>query len=83
MQPLERNACISPIALSERGPIIQIHATVLAPRDAEKDFQRELRRALKNAFPDIKDLALAFEDSRNDKRMYVLLVATSSKGIKL
>ena len=81
--PLQPLTGLPAFALRNRGTITGIKATVLAPRQVEKDFQRELRKSLKNTLPDIKNFEMTFEDSRHQNRLYVLLVATTENGMKL
>lgn len=61
---------------------MSVKATVLAPRAAEKDFQREIRAQLEKVLPDVP-VEIKFELSGHQKRLYILLVATTSTGCKL
>jgi RNA 3'-terminal phosphate cyclase (ATP) len=79
--------------LTDRGRVERVHATVLAPRDAEARFCDMLRNAVSRnkgvIFGDgDADLAstafsMSFEDSGHARRYYVLLVATTTTGMKL
>lgn len=62
---------------------MSVQATVLAPRAAEKDFQREIRAEVRRILPTIEDIKVEFELSGHQKRLYVLLVATTSTGCRL
>lgn len=76
--------------LTHRGAITNVKAIVIAPRSTEQHFRDELdimfdKRAHlffgpENTSPGIE---ITFEPSHHDKRYYILLVATSSTGIKL
>lgn len=59
-----------------------VEATVLAPRAAEQDFQREIPARLGKVLPDVP-VEIKFELSGHQKRLYLLLVATTSTGCKL
>ena len=71
------------------GDIRSVTATILAPKDTEQAFRDELEVMFERRHdrffatgPD-PDIEVTFEDSRHDKRYYLLLVATTSTGIKL
>ena len=74
--------------VTERGEIKSVKATIIAPKDSEDRFRDELdlmfdRRGTSifgNLDPEIE---ITFEDSKHEKRYYLLLVATSTTGIKL
>lgn len=76
-------------SLTARGSITSVRATILAPRATEPDFRANLtlmleKRGLRifGTTPD-PEIDIAFEDSRHEKRFYLLLVATTSSGVKL
>lgn len=76
--------------LTDRGHIQSVTATIIAPRDTERQFRDELgvmfeRRATRFFSPNIVDtkIKISFEDSHHDKRYYLLLVATTTTGVKL
>ncbi|KAH6643782.1 RNA 3'-terminal phosphate cyclase domain-containing protein [Boeremia exigua] len=75
--------------LTERGSITSVRATIIAPKDTEEDFRDILdlmfERRLSRIFGDAKDPAIeiTFEDSGHEKRYYLLLVVTTSTGLKL
>jgi RNA 3'-terminal phosphate cyclase (ATP) len=76
--------------LRERGEIESVSATIIAPKGTEKSFREELDiiferlesyifgAGARDAFIDV-----AFEDSQHDKRYYLLLVVTTSTGMRL
>jgi RNA 3'-terminal phosphate cyclase (ATP) len=82
---------LSSFQLLDRGDIVGITATIIAPKETERQFREELdamfehRRA--RLFGDTADLddsvQITFENSYHDKRYYLLLVATTSTGMKL
>ncbi|RYN62765.1 hypothetical protein AA0118_g5050 [Alternaria tenuissima] len=78
--------------LTERGDIVSITATIIAPRDTEQQFREELddmfeRRILhclgSNAGNAEIDTTITFENSHHEKRYYLLLVATTSTGMRI
>jgi RNA 3'-terminal phosphate cyclase (ATP) len=80
--PLAAGSCLPAFQLKERGNIIKITAKILGTRNSEKHFYRELARAVEAAFPDI-DLEMHFEPSGHEKRLYLLLIAETSNGLRL
>lgn len=77
--------------LMDRGNIRSVRATVLAPKATEQDFRENLdlmfeKRSVR-IFGVTSDEApetnITFEDSHHEKRYYLLLVATTSTGIKI
>jgi RNA 3'-terminal phosphate cyclase (ATP) len=71
------------------GDVRSVTATILAPKETEQTFRDELEVMFErrhdlffdtNSDPEVE---VTFEDSRHDKRYYLLLVATTSTGIKL
>lgn len=78
--------------LTERGDIVSITATIIAPRDTEQQFREELddmfeRRILRclgsNAGNAEISTTITFEHSHHEKRYYLLLVATTSTGMRI
>jgi len=74
--------------LNNRGEIKSIKATVLAPRACEGHFRDELdvmfNKRASAMFGDREpEIDISFEDSQHDKRFYLLLVATTTTGVKL
>ncbi|KAH7409845.1 RNA 3'-terminal phosphate cyclase domain-containing protein [Phaeosphaeria sp. MPI-PUGE-AT-0046c] len=77
--------------LTSRGGIVHIKAIVIAPRETEQDFRDELdcmfdkraARFLSTLSSAADTIEVTFEPSHHEKRYYLLLVATSSTGIKL
>jgi len=82
VQPFAPGTTLPAFRRTHRGDISSVHATVLAPRQAERDFQREVRAALSQTLPDVP-VEVTFELSGHPKRLYLLLVATTSTGCKL
>lgn len=95
---------LPPFTLADRGPIIAIHATIIAPGPLEQElttlvtttlaspsFQSALfhptpsspRAPSPSPPPSPITPTLSFEPSHHPKRIYLLLVATSTTGIKL
>jgi RNA 3'-terminal phosphate cyclase (ATP) len=76
--------------LTDRGIITHVKVIVIAPKETEQQFRDELHAMFdkrehrifgtNNLDPDI---SISFENSHHEKRYYLLLVATSTTGIKL
>lgn len=83
------NTALPAFNLTERGPIISVHATIIAPSQAEQDFRDNLDLMFEKRqfrlFVDAQDpsISISFSPSHHEKRYYLLLVATSSAGVKL
>ncbi|RMZ73707.1 hypothetical protein GMOD_00009457 [Pyrenophora seminiperda CCB06] len=74
--------------LVQIGDIVSITATIIAPKAIERDFRYALdvmfERRESAFFPtNPPDIEISFQDSHHEKRYYLLLVATTSTGIKL
>jgi RNA 3'-terminal phosphate cyclase (ATP) len=75
--------------LIHRGAIKSVRATIIAPQAFERDFRDELDLMFDKRTSRIfgtgsnPDIEITFEDSHHDKRFYLLLVATSTTGMKL
>jgi RNA 3'-terminal phosphate cyclase (ATP) len=74
--------------LIDRGDIISVKATIIAPKACEQHFRDELDMMFENReeaiFGDREPMVeVVFENSRHDKRFYLLLVATTTTGVKL
>lgn len=79
--PLPKGTCLPAFNLTERGGVTKITARILGTRNSEKHFYRELAKAVGVTFPDI-DLEIHFEPSGHEKRLYLLLIAETSNGLK-
>ncbi|PSN59099.1 RNA 3'-terminal phosphate cyclase [Corynespora cassiicola Philippines] len=74
--------------VTNRGEIESIQATIIAPGEHEQTFREQLDAVLERRqveiFGDVAPkIGVRFEDSKHDKRFYLLLVATTSTGVKL
>ncbi|KAI4947353.1 hypothetical protein J4E91_006705 [Alternaria rosae] len=77
--------------LLDRGDVVSVKATIIAPKDTERQFREELdvmferrqSRFFRYAGDHDDRVETTFEDSHHDKRYYLLLVATTSTGMKL
>ncbi|KAI4640050.1 hypothetical protein J4E93_008850 [Alternaria ventricosa] len=82
---------LSAFQLLDRGEIISLTATAIAPKDTERQFREELDVMLERlgscffgyAGGHDDRVETTFEDSHHDKRYYLLLAATTSTGMKL
>lgn len=74
--------------LLDRGDIKNVRATIIAPKDTEQRFRDELdvmfeRREARIFGARDAEADVTFEDSMHEKRYYLLLVATTTTGIRL
>ncbi|KAF2646526.1 RNA 3'-terminal phosphate cyclase [Massarina eburnea CBS 473.64] len=74
--------------LTKRGDIKSIRATIVAPKAYEQQLRDELdvmfeTREAKFFGAREPEVEVTFEDSQHEKRYYLLLVATTSNGVKL
>ncbi|KAL5114368.1 hypothetical protein ACEQ8H_007758 [Pleosporales sp. CAS-2024a] len=76
--------------LADRGHIKHVKAIVIAPRDTEQHFRDQLDAMLEKGESGFfgsntaaGEVDVTFQDSQHEKRYYMLLVATSTNGIKL
>lgn len=74
--------------LTDRGEIVSIRATILAPSESEQQFRDELdvmfeRREAALFGSSSPEIDITFEDSKHEKRYFLLLVATTTTGVKL
>lgn len=74
--------------LTNRGGIHSVRATILAPKACEPHFRNELDVMFDKRRSHIfgarePEIETTFEDSKDDKRFYLLLVATTTTGMKL
>ncbi|KAF2004120.1 EPT/RTPC-like protein [Amniculicola lignicola CBS 123094] len=88
VRPLPPGAGLKAFELLHRGAIVKVQATILAPREYERMFQDLLqdwveRHGAKVFGEQEADFEVSFEDSHHAKRFYLLLVATTSTGLKL
>lgn len=74
--------------LTQRGQIKSVRATIIAPKDTESQFRDELDVVFDRRHDEIfgnrdPDVEVGFEDSKHEKRFYLLLVATTTTGMTL
>jgi RNA 3'-terminal phosphate cyclase (ATP) len=81
--PFANGASLGAFRLTNRGDITKFEAFVLGPRNSDKHVHRELKKALEAVDLDRVPLAVAFELSGHEKRLYVLLVAHTTTGLRL
>ncbi|KAF2418026.1 RNA 3'-terminal phosphate cyclase [Tothia fuscella] len=79
--PLRKGSCLPAFFLNERGDVITITATVLAPSSTKKDVHKEVEKQTREAFGAEAELNINFEDSYHAKRLYILLVATTTTSL--
>jgi RNA 3'-terminal phosphate cyclase (ATP) len=81
--PLAGGTTLPAFQLIERGDITRVEAYVLAPASCKKDIEHELTAKVYGTFGNDIELALHYEDSKHDKRLYLLLIAISANGHRL
>lgn len=82
------SAPLPAVHLTERGDVVSVKATIIAPKESEDRFRQELdisfdRRHTQLFGTKDPEIETTFEDSHHEKRYYLLLVATTTTGIKL
>ena len=82
--PLEAGSVLAPFSLQNRGDLVAIHTSLFASSAALRARIRDVvtEKILKH-FPDVDILYPVDEDSKHDKRLYLLLVAETSNGYRL
>ena len=82
--PLRLGSTIRPFSLNNRGELSAIHVSVIAPSLAFRTRIRDLViQKLLKAYPGVDITFPVEEDSKHDKRLYLLLVAETSNGYRL
>ena len=82
--PLTPGSCLPAFRFEDRGELVKIHVSILAPTPAARASVRE--RALdkiQRVYPDVEVLFPVNDNSRHPKRLYLLLVAETSNGYRL
>ncbi|KAL1605019.1 hypothetical protein SLS60_004562 [Paraconiothyrium brasiliense] len=74
--------------LRDRGDIETVRATIIAPKNTEQQFRDELDVMFERREAEVfggrdPNVDTTFEDSKHEKRYYLLLVATTTTGIRL
>lgn len=82
IKPFQAGQCLPAFQLSNRGDVTNITAICLGPRAAEKLIHLHLKESLQGTLPDVP-VELKFELSGHEKRLYILLVAHTSTGLRL
>jgi RNA 3'-terminal phosphate cyclase (ATP) len=67
---------------TERGTITKIDVSIIMPRELKEPLKAALLFELSLVFPDIDVNFVLVEDSRHKARMYTLLVAHTSTGLR-
>ena len=75
---------VPPLSFQNRGDLSKVHVSILVPGATARSIVRDKVTAqLLAYYPDIEILFPVDEDSRSDKRLYLLLVAEISNGYRL
>lgn len=67
----------------ERGAIARIDVSIIAPKDLQEPLKKSLEFELDLVFPAVDSRFLLVEDSRHKTRIYTLLVAHTTTGLRL
>jgi RNA 3'-terminal phosphate cyclase (ATP) len=68
---------------SERGTIVKIDVTIVAPKDLQRPLKDSFLFEIGLVFPHVEANVLFIEDSRHKARIYSLLVAHTSTSLRL
>jgi RNA 3'-terminal phosphate cyclase (ATP) len=79
VSPLPGGATLPGFQLVDRGDITRVEAYILAPTSCKKDVESEITAKVHGTFGNEIQLDVHYEDSRHDKRLYLLLVAVSAR----
>jgi len=83
IMPLSPRKALPAFSLTDRGDVTKIHVSVLAPSSTARFAIRDLVVAdLSARYPMVDILFPVEEDSRNSKRLYLLLVAETTNGFR-
>jgi RNA 3'-terminal phosphate cyclase (ATP) len=80
--PLGPGQTLPAFELCDRGDICAVAAKILAPTACRTTLESEIRTRLGDTLGNV-DVDVEFSDSRDPKRLYLLLVATSANGYRL
>jgi len=84
IMPISPQQALSAFSLIDRGEITKFHVSVLASSSAARIFIRDLVvQNLTARYPLVKIFFPVDEDSRNSKRLYLLIVAETANGFRL
>ena len=84
ISPLKPRSAIPSFKLQERGQLMKVHASIIAPGAVVRSSIREqVTMQLLDYDPKIEIVFPVDEDSGGDKRLYLLLVAETSNGYRL
>lgn len=82
VRPLRKSVSLPAFHLAQRGDVTHLDVIALGSRASEKSIHRELSEALKGSILEGKPLNMRFELSGHDKRLYILLIAHTSTGMR-
>ncbi|KAL2044053.1 hypothetical protein N7G274_003576 [Stereocaulon virgatum] len=84
IEPLYSASTLPTFVFQDRGSLAKVHVSILVPGVSIRNIVRNMVTTKLLAFyPDIDILFPVDEDSRSDKRLYILLVAETSNGYRL
>ena len=67
---------------TERGTITEIAISIIVPKHVIKTLKNSLLSKINSVFPGVESYFQVVEDSRHDTRLYTLLVAHTSTGLR-
>ncbi|KAH8660801.1 RNA 3'-terminal phosphate cyclase-domain-containing protein [Tricladium varicosporioides] len=76
------NSLVAPQWPTERGTIAKIDVSIIVPKDMQQDLKKTLTFELGLVFPDSEINFILVDDSRHNARMYTLLVAHTTTGLR-
>ena len=84
ISPLKPKSSIPAFKFQERGQLMKVHVSIIAPGAVARSSIREHVTVQLLAYdPEVEILFPVDEDSGGDKRLYLLLVAETSNGYRL
>ena len=82
--PLSPGSCLPAFSFSGRGEVTRMHVSILASGIATRNVIRDkVTEHMIKRHPDVEIFFPVDEDSRDSKRLYLLLVAETSSGYRL
>ena len=84
IKPQARGQPLPNFTLSNRGDLVRVHVSILAPGEkARRSIRAQVTEKLLALHPDVEIVFPVEDESQNPKRFYLLLVAETSNGYRL
>ncbi|KAI4189739.1 MAG: hypothetical protein L6R41_001255 [Letrouitia leprolyta] len=82
--PFVRGSKLAKFNFSDRGEVSKMHVSILAPSQSARNSIRDrVIESLLGRYPEVDILFPVEEDTKNGARLYLLIVAETSKGYRL